>query len=103
MGWHESVNCYCRTISCGCFHHSTIQDGFTALKQPSFKGHHKVVELLIGAEANPDIQDKVRTGQVPELFPCVDPLHLFYMIVLVLKLFMKTLPLSCVHLLYPNY
>ena len=43
--------------------HSTIQDGWTALQQASFKGHHKVVELLLGAGANPDLQDKVRTGQ----------------------------------------
>ena len=41
--------------------HSTIQDGGTALKAASFKGHHKVVELLLGAGAKPDLQDKVRT------------------------------------------
>ena len=39
----------------------SIQDGWTALKQASFNGHHNVVELLLGAGANPDIQDKVRT------------------------------------------
>ena len=43
--------------------HSTIQDGWTALKSASNNGHHKVVELLLGAGANPDLQDKVRTGQ----------------------------------------
>ena len=43
--------------------HSTIQDGWTALKSASNKGHHKVVELLLGAGANPDLQDKVRTVQ----------------------------------------
>ena len=43
--------------------HSTIQYGVTALKQASFKGHHKVVEILLGAGANPDLQNKVRTGQ----------------------------------------
>ena len=42
---------------------STIQDGFTALENASYNGHHKVVELLLGAGANPDLQDKVRTGQ----------------------------------------
>ena len=41
--------------------HSTIQNGGTALESASFNGHHKVVELLLGAGANPDIQDKVRT------------------------------------------
>ena len=42
--------------------HSTIQNGWTALKAASFKGHHKeVVELLLDAGAKPDIQDKVRT------------------------------------------
>ena len=44
--------------------HSIIQDGLTALQQASFKGHQKVVELLLGAEANPDLQDKVSTGQL---------------------------------------
>ena len=43
--------------------HSTIQNGWTALKRASFNDHHKVVELLLGAGANPDLQDKVRTGQ----------------------------------------
>ena len=42
--------------------HFTIQDGWTALKQASFNGHHKVVELLLGAGANSDLQNKVRTG-----------------------------------------
>ena len=44
--------------------HSTIQDGWTALKQASFNGHLKVVELLLETGANPDIQNKVRAGQV---------------------------------------
>ena len=44
-----------------CSSHSTIQNGWTALKSASFNGHHKVVELLLGAVANPDLQDKVRT------------------------------------------
>ena len=43
--------------------HSTIQDGSTALETASFIGHHKVVELLLGAGANPNLQDKVRIGQ----------------------------------------
>ena len=43
--------------------HSTIQYSVTALKAASFSGHHKVVELLLSAGANPDLQDKVRTGQ----------------------------------------
>ena len=41
--------------------HSTLQDGSTALKSASANGYHKVVELLLGAGANPDLQDKVRT------------------------------------------
>ena len=41
--------------------HSTIQDGVTALGKASFNGHHKVVELLLGAGAKPDIQNEVRT------------------------------------------
>ena len=43
--------------------HSTIKDGWTALDQASYNGHHKVVELLLRAGANPDLQNKVRTGQ----------------------------------------
>ena len=43
--------------------HSTIQDGCTALGRASIEGHHKVVELLLGAGANPDLQDKVRIEQ----------------------------------------
>ena len=42
--------------------HFTIQNGWTALEKASFNGHHKVVELLLGAGANPDLQNKVRTG-----------------------------------------
>ena len=41
--------------------HSTVQNGVTALGESSAKGHHKVVELLLGAGAIPDLQDKVRT------------------------------------------
>ena len=41
----------------------TVQNGDSALDQASIKGHYKVVELLLGAGANPDLQDKVRTGQ----------------------------------------
>ena len=47
----------------GCSH-STTQPGWTALKSASFNGHHNVVELLLGAGANPDLQDKVRIPEV---------------------------------------
>ena len=40
----------------------TIQYGVTALQQASKQGHQKVVELLLGAGAKPDLQDKVGTG-----------------------------------------
>ena len=40
----------------------SIQDGHTALRTASFNGHHKVVELLLGGGANPDLQDKVKRG-----------------------------------------
>ena len=40
---------------------STIQDNETALDRASYEGHHKVVQLLLGAGANPDLRDKVRT------------------------------------------
>ena len=42
---------------------ATVQNGDSALDQASFSGHHKVVELLLGAGANPDLQEKVKTGQ----------------------------------------
>ena len=45
--------------------HLFIQNGCTALQRASFYGHHKVVELLLGAGANPDLQDVVRTGVCP--------------------------------------
>ena len=41
----------------------TTQNGGTALIASSFHGHHKVVELLLGAGANPDLKDKVSTGR----------------------------------------
>ena len=44
--------------------HSTIQDGDTALRESSINGHHKVVELLLGAGANPDVQNKVRQYRI---------------------------------------
>ena len=41
--------------------HSTLQeDGVTALHVASFRGHHKVVELLLANWANPNIRDKVK-------------------------------------------
>ena len=42
---------------------STIQNGWTALEQASNRGHHKVVEVLLRAGANPNLQNKVSTGQ----------------------------------------
>ena len=33
------------------------------MKSASFRGHQKVVELLLRARANPNLQDKVRTEQ----------------------------------------
>ena len=43
--------------------HSTVQNGWTALEQASISGHNKVVEVLLGAGANPNLQNKVSTGQ----------------------------------------
>ena len=44
--------------------YSTLQDGVTALHVASFKGHHEVVELLLGAWANPNLRDKVQYSDV---------------------------------------
>ena len=63
--------------------HSIIQDGETALEAASFKGHYKVVELLLGTGANPDLQNKVRTGKNRILINCLTVgvhLHLFCII-----------------------
>ena len=46
------------TLTC-----SIIQNNETALDLASYKGHHKVVELLLAAGASSDLQDKVRTEQ----------------------------------------
>ena len=57
-----NLRCYCRAISyMVALAHSTIQDGDTALRESSINGHHKVVELLLIAGVDPDLQDKVRT------------------------------------------
>ena len=49
-------------LLCFCGHSFfTIQRGWTALKEASFNGHKKVVEVLLKAGANPNLQDKVRT------------------------------------------
>ena len=67
--------------------HSTIQNGWTALEQVSHRGHHKVVEVLLGAGANPNLQNKVSTGQNGILGRClsfgVHPLRLFCMFLVV--------------------
>ena len=61
--------------------HSTIQNGGTALEKASIRGHHKIVEVLLGAGANPNLQDKVSTGQnrilSRYLYFCVHP-HVLY-------------------------
>ena len=45
--------------------HLVKQTGSTALGRASFNGHHEVVECLLIAGANPDIQDEVRTEVCP--------------------------------------
>ena len=55
-------NCHSKAVSCiVTITLFALQNGQTALTIASSKGHHKVVELLLGAGANPDLQDKVRT------------------------------------------
>ena len=67
--------------------HSTIQDGWTALEAASNRGHHKVVEVLLRAGANPNLQNKVSTRQNRILGRCLTfglhPLRLFCMFLVV--------------------
>ena len=67
--------------------HSTIQNGWTALEQASNRGQPKVVEVLLVAGANPNLQSKVSTGQNRILGRCltfgVHPLRLFCMFLVV--------------------
>ena len=64
------------------------------MEQASIRGHHKVVEVLLGAGANPNLQNKVSTGQNRILSRClsfgIHPLRLFCMFLVVLR---KLLPL----------
>ena len=55
-------NGYCAATHVVTITRSTIQNGWTALKQASRKNHQKVVEVLLRVGANPDLQNKVRTG-----------------------------------------
>ena len=59
LGVTLSYNYYLMQLQCPLL----PQNGQTALTATSFYGHYKVAELLLGAGANPDLQDKVRTGR----------------------------------------
>ena len=82
--------------------YSTIQNAWTALKQASNRGHHKVAEVLLRAGANPNLQDKVSTGQNRILRRCLTfGVHLlpwFWMILLHWKRYLLLImvqPLKC--------
>ena len=49
----------CTTVNSHPHVHYIPQDGRTALMQASFRGHHKVVDLLTNAGAAGDVQDEV--------------------------------------------
>ena len=49
----------CTTVNSHPHVHYTSQDGWTALIQASFNGHHKVVVLLTNAGAAVDVQNEV--------------------------------------------
>jgi len=59
--YYYQNDCFIAT-SCSYNHPFFIQYGYTALRTASFNSHSKVVEVLIAAGANPDVQDKVRRG-----------------------------------------
>ena len=46
-------------IDCTSLTRALIQDGYTALRSASFKGHTDIVRLLITTGATVDIKDKV--------------------------------------------
>ena len=49
-------------MKCNFFRCIDLKSGWNALMEACFKGHKEVVEVLIAAKANVDIQDKVRGG-----------------------------------------
>ena len=73
-----------------------IQDGHTALRTASFNGHHKVVELLLGAGANPDLLIKVTTQQDSGVHSNLSSVHLVKPGVL------NNLLFTCLYAYYPD-
>ena len=73
-----------------------IQDDHTALRTASFNGHHKVVELLLGAGANPELLAKVRTQQDNGVHSNLGSVHLVKPGVLDNLLF------TCLYAYYPD-
>ena len=76
--------------------HFAIRDGHTALRTASFNGHHKVVELLLGAGANPDLLVKVTTQQDNGVHSNLSSVHLVKPGVL------NNLLFTCLYAYYPD-
>ena len=72
-----------------------LQDGHTTLRTAGFNGHHKVVELLLGAGANPDLLVKVTTQQDSGVHSNLSSVHL-------VKPGVLNLLFTCLYAYYPD-
>ena len=63
---HQSIQMVSSHLMLDYSPHLVIQNGLTALGLASFSNHHEIVECLLRAGANPDLQDEVRMEESKE-------------------------------------